>query len=351
MTPAQFIAGLPKAELHMHIEGSIEPELMLALARRNGVAIRWQTEAELRDAYRFTRLQDFLDLYYDGCRVLLQVADFREVTRDYLRRAHADGVRHAEMFLGPQGHTTRGVPLAVVMQGVLSAMEAAEAEDGITSGLILVAQRHRSEEEAMALLAEAEPWYGRILGFGLGGAELGHPPSKFERFFARCRELGFKVTAHAGEEGPAAYVREAVELLHVDRLDHGNACLEDPALVQELARRRIPLTVCPLSNLKLQVVTDMAAHPLKTLMDAGLCVTVNSDDPSYFGGYVNDNYLACQRALGLTQAELAQLARQSFEAAFMPEARRAAAFAAIDDWVARAEAEAAANSVAPEEAT
>lgn len=351
MTPEQFIAGLPKAELHMHIEGSIEPELMLALARRNGMAIRWQTEAELRAAYLFTRLQDFLDLYYDGCRVLLQVADFREVTRDYLRRAHADGVRHAEMFLGPQGHTTRGVPLAVVMQGVLSAMEAAEAEDGITSGLILVAQRHRSEEEAMALLAEAEPWYGRILGFGLGGAELGHPPSKFERFFARCRELGFKVTAHAGEEGPAAYVREAVELLHVDRLDHGNACLEDPALVQELARRRIPLTVCPLSNLKLQVVTDMAAHPLKTLMDAGLCVTVNSDDPSYFGGYVNDNYLACQRALGLTQAELAQLARQSFEAAFMPEARRAAAFAAIDDWVARAEAEAAANSVAPEEAT
>ncbi|WP_295540522.1 adenosine deaminase [uncultured Pseudacidovorax sp.] len=351
MTPAQFIAGLPKAELHMHIEGSIEPELMLALARRNGVAIRWQTEAELRDAYRFTRLQDFLDLYYDGCRVLLQVADFREVTRDYLRRAHADGVRHAEMFLGPQGHTTRGVPLAVVMQGVLSAMEAAEAEDGITSGLILVAQRHRSEEEAMALLAEAEPWYGRILGFGLGGAELGHPPSKFERFFARCRELGFKVTAHAGEEGPAAYVREAVELLHVDRLDHGNACLQDPALVQELARRRIPLTVCPLSNLKLQVVTDMAAHPLKTLMDAGLCVTVNSDDPSYFGGYVNDNYLACHQALGLTQAELAQLARQSFEAAFMPEARRAAAFAAIDDWVALAEAEAAANSVAPEEAT
>ncbi|SIR56729.1 adenosine deaminase [Pseudacidovorax sp. RU35E] len=350
MTPAQFIAGLPKAELHMHIEGSIEPALMLALARRNGVAIRWQTEAELRDAYRFTRLQDFLDLYYDGCRVLLQVADFHEVTRDYLRRAHADGVRHAEMFLGPQGHTTRGVPLAVVMQGVLSAMEAAEAEDGITSGLILVAQRHRSEEEAMALLAEAEPWYGRVLGFGLGGAELGHPPSKFERFFARCRERGFKVTAHAGEEGPAAYVREAVELLQVDRLDHGNACLEDPALVQELARRRIPLTVCPLSNLKLQVVTDMAAHPLKKLMDAGLCVTVNSDDPSYFGGYVNDNYLACQQALGLTQAELAQLARQSFEAAFMPEAQRAQALAAIDAWVALADADvaAAAASLLPE---
>ena len=350
MTPEQFIAGLPKAELHMHIEGSIEPALMLALARRNGVAIRWQTEAELRDAYRFTRLQDFLDLYYDGCRVLLQVADFHEVTRDYLRRAHADGVRHAEMFLGPQGHTTRGVPLAVVMQGVLSAMEAAEAEDGITSGLILVAQRHRSEEEAMALLAEAEPWYGRVLGFGLGGAELGHPPSKFERFFARCRQLGFKVTAHAGEEGPAAYVREAVELLQVDRLDHGNACLEDPALVQELARRRIPLTVCPLSNLKLQVVTDMAAHPLKKLMDAGLCVTVNSDDPSYFGGYVNDNYLASQQALGLTQAELAQLARQSFEAAFMPEAQRAQALAAIDAWVALADADvaAAAASLLPE---
>jgi len=334
MTPEQFVAGLPKAELHMHIEGSLEPELMFELAERNGVDTRWQTEEELRAAYRFTDLQDFLNLYYDGCPVLVQPQDLHDVTRDYLRRAHADRVLHAEMFLGVQGHTSRAVPLAVVMEGVLGAMEAAQAEDGISSGLIVVVQRHRSEDEALTLLDDLRPWYDRLLGFGLGGAELGNPPSKFAEFFRRCRERGFKVVAHAGEEGPAAYVREAVELLQVQRLDHGNACLDDPALVAQLAQQRIPLTVCPLSNLKLQLVPSMAAHPLRRLMDAGLCVTVNSDDPSYFGGYVNDNYLACQQAFGLGRDDMASLARNSFEAAFITPLQRSAALRAIDAWVA-----------------
>ena len=338
MTPAQFIAGLPKAELHMHIEGSIEPDLFLRLARRNGVDIRWQTEDELRAAYRFTDLQDFLNLYYDGCRVLVKTQDYADVTRDYLRRAHADGVLHAEMFLGPQGHTVRGVPLAAVMEGVFAAMDAAQAEDGITSGLIAVAQRHRSEAEALAMLDALAPWYGRLLGFGLGGAEVGNPPAKFAEFFRRCRALGFKVVAHAGEEGPAAYVRESLELLQVDRIDHGNACVDDPALVALLAQRRTPLTMCPLSNLKLGVIDAVADHPLLRLLDAGVCVTVNSDDPSYFGGYVNDNYLACQRELGLGHDALARLARNSFEAAFISEAQRRDANARIDDWLARAAA-------------
>lgn len=336
MHVSDFVAGLPKAELHMHIEGSIEPERFIELARRNGVAIRWQSVEELRAAYHFENLQDFLDLYYDGCRVLQTTQDFHDVTRDYLRRAHADRVLHAELFLGPQGHTSRGVPIASVMEGVLGAMAAARDEDGITSGLIPVVQRHRSEEDGLAMLDALQPWHGRLLGFGLGGAEVGNPPAKFAEFFRRCRALGFKVVAHAGEEGPAAYVREALDLLRVDRLDHGNACVDDPALVAALADSRIPLTLCPLSNLKLQVVDSLAAHPLKRLLQAGLCVTVNSDDPSYFGGYVNDNYRACDEALDLGREGLAQLARNSFEAAFMPDAQRRAALAAVDDWVARA---------------
>lgn len=330
MTPVQFIAGLPKAELHMHIEGSIEPALFIALAKRNNVTIAWKTEAELREAYSFRDLQSFLDLYYDGCRVLVNAIDFQDVTREYLMRAHADRVLHAELFLGPQGHTARGVPLRTVLEGTFAAMDAARREDGITSGLILLAQRHRSEEEALALLDAAMPWADRLLGFGLGGAEVGNPPSKFVEFFRQCRERGFKVVAHAGEEGPAAYVREALELLDVQRIDHGNSSLDDSALLRVLAQRQVPLTVCPLSNLKLKVVASMDVHPLKKLMDAGLCVTVNSDDPSFFGGYVNDNYIACQAALGLSRQALVALARNSFTAAFMPAAQRDAALAAID---------------------
>lgn len=330
MTPAQFISGLPKAELHIHIEGSIEPALFIELARRNDVSIAWKSEAALREAYSFSNLQSFLDLYYDGCRVLVHAADFKDVTREYLARAHTERVLHAELFLGPQGHTARGVTLGTVLDGTFAAMDEARRDDGITSGLILLAQRHRSEEEALALLDAAMPWADRLLGFGLGGAEVGNPPSKFAEFFRRCRERGFKVVAHAGEEGPAAYVREAVELLQVQRIDHGNASLDDPDLLALLAQTQIPLTVCPLSNFKLKVVPSMAAHPLKKLMDAGLCVTVNSDDPSFFGGYVNANYAACQTALGLSREELVTLARNSFVASFMPQAQRDAALAAID---------------------
>jgi len=332
---ASFIAGLPKAELHMHIEGSIEAELMFSLAERNGIALRWKSEDALRAAYRFENLQAFLDLYYDGCRVLMQARDFYDVTRAYLKRAHADHVLHAEMFLGPQSHLERGIALGTQLEGVFGAMDDARREDGITSGLLLGAQRHRSEAEALALLDDARPWADRILGYGLGGAELGNPPSKFATFHARCRAEGFRTTAHAGEEGPAAYVRESVELLQVDRIDHGNACMDDPTLVAQLVDRGIALTVCPLSNLRLQVVPSLEAHPLKAMLAAGLRVTVNSDDPSYFGGYVNDNYLQCRQALGLTRDELSTLARNSFRAAFMPQEARDRCLAAVDAHVTR----------------
>jgi adenine deaminase len=340
VTPQQFVAGLPKAELHMHIEGSIEPPLFFELAQRNGVSIPWRTQDELRSAYNFRNLQGFLDLYYDGCRVLVHARDFHDVTRDYLRRAHADGVIRAEMFLGPQGHTSRGVPLATVMEGVLGAIEAAAREDGISAGVILVAQRHRPQAEALELLDAAMPWEDRILGFGLGGAEVGNPPQKFAEFFARARARGFKVVAHAGEEGPAAYVRDSLHVLQVDRIDHGNACAGDAALIEELARSKVPLTMCPLSNLKLQVIRSVAEHPARRLLEAGVCVTLNSDDPSYFGGYVNDNYLACVQELGLQRDELVQLARNSLVASFMSEPDRRAALARLDAYSARAHAHA-----------
>lgn len=329
---AHYVAGLPKAELHIHIEGSIEPDWMIELAARNAVPLRWKTVEEVRRAYRFQNLQSFLNLYYDGCRVLVTGRDFHDVTRAYLRRAHADGVRHAEMFIGPQAHTRRGVALATVLEGVLAAMDAAQREDGISSGLLLGAQRHLPEEDALAMLEASEPWHDRILGFGLGGAEVGNPPSKFARFFAACRERGFRVTAHAGEEGPAGYVREAVELLQVDRIDHGNNCLDDASLVQDLVARGTPLTVCPLSNLRLCLVESMARHPLVAMLRVGLNVTVNSDDPSYFGGYVNANYLACHQALGLDIDALTLLARNSICASFVSPARKTALLAEIDAW-------------------
>lgn len=337
MTPKQFVAGLPKAELHMHIEGSIEPPLFFELAQRNGISIPWKTEHELRRAYNFANLQGFLDLYYDGCRVLQHARDFQDVTREYLRRAHSDAVVHAEMFLGPQGHTSRGVPLATAIEGVLDAIADARRQDGISAGVILVAQRHRSEAEALDLLDAAMPWADRILGFGLGGAEVGNPPQKFATFFARARERGFKVVAHAGEEGPAAYVRDSLELLQVDRIDHGNACTQDASLLRELAQRQVPLTMCPLSNLKLQVIRSMTEHPAKQLLNAGVCVTINSDDPSYFGGYVNDNYVACVESLQLDRADLVQLARNSFVASFMPDAERADALAGLDAYAGGAD--------------
>ena len=325
---------MPKAELHMHLEGSIEAELLLELAVRNGVQPRWATAEALRAAYEFSNLQSFLDLYYEGCRVLVQERDFFDITRAYLRRAHAEAVIRAEVFIGPQGFTERGVPITAVMDGVLAAMCDAARDDGISAGLLVSAQRHRSEAEALQLLDQVMPWADRIAGFGLGGAELGHPPAGFVRFFRACRERGFRVTAHAGEEGPASYVRGAVELLGVDRIDHGNSCLDDPALVRELAARAIPLTVCPLSNVRLKVVPSLAAHPLRAMLDAGLCVTINSDDPAYFGGTINDNFIQCRHALDLSADDIVTLARNSLAASFVPPAEAARNVALLNTYVA-----------------
>jgi adenine deaminase len=328
-----FIAGLPKAELHMHLEGSIEPELMLALARRNDIPLPWATPDALRTAYRFADLQSFLDLYYAGCCVLLREQDFYDMTLAYLRRAHEDHVLRAEVFLGLQNFTLRGISASTVMSGVLRAMDDAGDEFGISTGLMIVVQRHRSDEAAFAVLDQIMPWSNRIVAIGLGGAEIGNPPSRFAGFFRECRERGFRIVIHAGEEGPASYVREAVELIGADRIDHGIACLDDPDLVSQISIQRIPLTVCPISNLRLNVVRSLEQHPLKRLIDSGLMVTVNSDDPSYFGAYVNSNFIACQEALGLTTANLAELARNSFEAAFIPVPAKQRHLGQIEDYV------------------
>jgi adenosine deaminase len=330
-----FVEGLPKAELHMHLEGSIEPELMLGLARRNDVPLQWRTAAELRAAYRFTDLQSFLDLYYAGCRVLLREQDFYDMTLAYLRRAHEDHVMRAEVFLGLQNFTLRGIDAATVMSGVLRAIDDAQDELGISAGLMIVVQRHRSEEAAFAVLDQIGPWADRIVAIGLGGAEVGNPPSRFAGFFRSCRESGFRIVIHAGEEGPASYVREAIELIGVDRIDHGIACLDDADLVRDIARQRIPLTVCPISNLRLNIVPSLERHPLKRLMDSELVVTVNSDDPSYFGAYVNSNFTACRDALGLTADDLVGLARNSFEAAFISPAEKQRHLRQIEDYVSR----------------
>ena len=315
---AQFIAGLPKAELHLHIEGSLEPELMFALAQRNGVAIPYASVEEVRAAYDFSNLQDFLDIYYAGADVLRTRADFHDLAMAYFTRAAADGVVHAEIMFDPQTHTDRGIPFAEVIEGLLSAMAAAEAEFGLTSQLILSFLRHLPEEAAFATLEMAEPWLERITAVGLDSSEVGHPPAKFARVFAAAREKGLKITAHAGEEGPPAYVYEALDLLGVDRIDHGNRALEDAALVSRLAAEGMTLTVCPLSNLKLCVVKDLADHPLDRMLAEGLKATVNSDDPAYFGGYVADNYRAVAEARGLSRDDLVTLARNSFTGSFLP---------------------------------
>ena len=331
---AAFIAALPKAELHLHIEGSLEPELMFELARRNGIAIPFATVDDVRAAYAFSNLQDFLDIYYQGMGVLQTEQDFYDLTAAYLARAHADGVRHSEIFFDPQGHTARGIPFATVIGGITRALDDAQARYDMSSRLIMCFLRHLSEEEAEATLDEARPWLDRIDGVGLDSSEVGHPPAKFQRVFARARNLGLRLVAHAGEEGPPEYVHEALDLLGVDRIDHGNRSLEDEALVARLADDAMCLTVCPLSNLKLCVVDDMTAHPLKTMLDAGLLATVNSDDPSYFGGYVNANYTVVADALDLSRDELVTLARNSFLGAFLDDDAKARHLAAIDAYAA-----------------
>jgi adenosine deaminase len=332
--PDALIRCMPKAELHMHLEGSIEAELLLELAARNGLRPRWETPEALRDAYRFRNLQAFLDLYYEGCRVLMQERDFYDITRAYLRRAHADAVVRAELFLGPQSFTERGVSIETVLDGVLTAMRDASQEYGISAGLLVSAQRHRSESEALQLLDSVMPWAERIAGFGLGGAEVGNPPSRFVRYFRTCRERGFRITVHAGEEGPASYVREAIELLQIDRIDHGVACMDDPTLVRQLAQRQTPLTVCPLSNLRLNVVPSLQAHPLRAMLEAGLNVTMNSDDPAYFAGYVNDNFIQCRDALALSNDQIVTLARNSLTACFLPSSEIAKLVAKLDAYIA-----------------
>ncbi|MFO0286746.1 MAG: adenosine deaminase [Brevundimonas sp.] len=328
-----FIVGLPKAELHLHIEGSLEPEQMFAFARRNRVEIPFADVEAVRAAYAFSNLQDFLDIYYAGAEVLRTEEDFHDLALAYFRRAAADNVRHAEIFFDPQTHTDRGIPFAVVADGLLAGMARAEAELGVTSKLILCFLRHLDEEAAFATLKSAEPWLDRIIGVGLDSSEVGHPPSKFERVFARARDMGLKLCAHAGEEGPPAYVHEALDLLHVDRIDHGNRAMEDAGLSRRLADARMTLTVCPLSNLTLCVVHDLAAHPVPEMLRQGLHVTLNSDDPAYFGGYVNDNYRALARAVGLGREDLVRIARNSFEGAFLGEAEKAARLAEIDAYL------------------
>lgn len=324
-----LIARLPKAELHLHIEGSLEPELLFALAQRNGVVIPFANVAEVRAAYDFSNLQDFLDIYYQGMAVLLTEQDFYDLTWAYLLRAQADHVRHVEIFFDPQGHTERGVAFATVLGGIDRALQDGEARLGITSRLIMCFLRHLPEEAALATLDEARPHLDRIHGVGLDSSELGHPPAKFAQVFAEARKLGLFVTAHAGEEGPPEYVHEALDLLKVQRIDHGNRALEDPALIARLADEGMTLTVCPLSNLKLCVIGEMAQSPVKRMLDLGLKATINSDDPAYFGGYVNDNYRAVAAALELSDADLVQLARNSFTGSLLSPADQAPHLAAL----------------------
>ncbi len=334
MTAAELAAAIPKAELHIHIEGSLEPELIFALAQRNGLSLPYASVEALREAYAFTNLQSFLDIYYAGASVLLQEADFHDMAWAYFLHAKADNVVHAELFFDPQTHTARGVPMATVIQGLSSACARAQAELGISAELILCFLRHLSEEDAFATLEAALPFREHFIGVGLDSSEVGHPPSKFSRVFARCRELGLRVVAHAGEEGPPAYIWEALNDLKTERIDHGVRSLEDPVLVAELARRRTPLTVCPLSNLKLCVVNDLRDHPMKRLLDAGLCAMVNSDDPAYFGGYMNANFVQTVQALDLSRDDVTTLARNSFEASFVSDARRAELMALLDSAIA-----------------
>ena len=331
MDQLELIRALPKAELHVHIEGTFEPELMFAIAQRNNIAIPYQSVEELKEAYNFHNLQSFLDIYYAGANVLIHEQDFYDLAWAYFEKCAEDHVVHTEMFFDPQTHTDRGVAFETVLNGLQRACDDAKTKLGISSHLIMCFLRHLSEDAAFATLEQALPYKDQIIGVGLDSSEVGHPPSKFERVFAKAREAGFLIVAHAGEEGPAEYVWEALDLLKVNRVDHGVRSEEDPALMQRLIAEKMPLTVCPLSNLKLCVVNDMAEHNIRRLLQQGVHVTVNSDDPSYFGGYMNDNFIAITKALDLSNAELKQLAINSFEASFISDAEKQA-------WIKKIEA-------------
>ena len=329
-TDVRALAALPKAELHLHIEGTLEPEMMFALARRNGVSLPYASVDEVRRAYVFSDLQSFLDIYYAGCRVLLNEQDFYELTYAYLQRASLQGVRHAEIFFDPQTHTERGIAFETVITGIHRALQDGHRQLHLTSGLILCFLRHLSEEAAMRTLAEALPFTEWLLGVGLDSSEAGHPPSKFQRVYHQARGVGLRAVAHAGEEGPAEYIWEALDLLGAERIDHGVRALDDDRLVGRLLEQPTPLTVCPLSNVRLRVFPALRQHNLKRMLERGLLVTINSDDPAYFGGYVLDNFRETTEALGLTQADLLTLARNSFRASFLPEAEKRDRLAELD---------------------
>jgi len=327
---AEYLRGLPKAELHLHIEGTLEPELAFRLAKKHRVALPYASVDELRAAYSFSNLQSFLDIYYAGASVLRDAEDFHALTAAYLRRAHEDGVVHVEIFFDPQTHTERGIGFTTVLEGITSALREAQAQLGITHRLILCFLRHLSAVDAMRTLEEALPHKSAIAAVGLDSSEKGHPPSKFASVFQRAREEGLLTVAHAGEEGPPEYVYEALDILKVRRIDHGVRSEEAPELLERLVRERIPLTVCPLSNVKLQVFARIESHNLKRLLERGVCVTVNSDDPAYFGGYILENFLALERGLALTLQQLTTLARNSFEASFLDAPAKSHWSAAID---------------------
>ena len=330
MDLANLIQRIPKSELHLHIEGTLEPELMMKLARRNQIRLPYASVEDIRCAYDFSNLQSFLDIYYAGAQVLRMKQDFYDLTWAYLERAAQDNVRHVEIFFDPQTHTDRDVSFATLIDGIYGALRDGESKLGITFGLIMCFLRHLSASDAMATLEEALPYKTRIYGVGLDSSEVGHPPSKFVDVFDRARDEGFLTVAHAGEEGPPAYIWEALDLLKVERIDHGVRCLEDPALVKRLAEEQIPLTVCPLSNLKLCVFDTLEEHNLKRLLEAGLCATINSDDPAYFGGYIGENFLRSQQALDLNADDIYTLAKNAFTASFLSDVEKRRYIAELD---------------------
>jgi adenine deaminase len=334
MDITNFIANMPKAELHLHIEGTLEPDMMMSLAERNGVSLPYASVDDVRAAYNFKSLQDFLDLYYRGMEVLQTPFDFYDLTNAYLTRCFAQNVTHVEIFFDPQGHTSRGLAFETALDGITSALDEAKRTLGITSKLIMCFLRHLPEADAFETLEAALPHKGRIYGVGLDSSENDHPPPKFTRVFAAAREAGFTAVAHAGEEGSAANVADAVDLLEISRIDHGNAVLDDTALTDRLSAAQIPLTMCPLSNLRLCVVDDLAHHPVRLALQAGLLATINSDDPAYFGGYISENFLAIQQALNLSFEEICQLGRNAYLGSFMDEGQKAAALANFDSFAA-----------------
>ncbi|MBY7765172.1 adenosine deaminase [Vibrio fluvialis] len=331
----EFIQQLPKVELHLHIEGSLEPELMFDLAQRNQIAIPFSSPDEVRAAYQFSNLQSFLDIYYQGANVLIHEQDFFDLTWAYLLRCQQDNVMHTEIFFDPQTHTARGIAFETVINGITQALEKGQQELGISSQLIMCFLRHLSEADAMLTLQQALPYKDKIVGVGLDSSEQGHPPEKFQQVFRQAREAGFIAVAHAGEEGPALNIRNAIDLLGVQRVDHGVRCVEDAALVQELKQTRMPLTVCPLSNLKLKVFTEMEQHNIVDLLRQGLCVTINSDDPAYFGGYMTDNFMAVANAHPMSHQELAQFTLNAIEASFISDAEKAHMNAKVHEVLAR----------------